>query len=47
MVVQEIWSSIPAYTKNRLVSLSDNKELLSEADTIGWNSLKKKKKIEV
>ena len=36
-----------AYTKNWLVSLSDNKELSelsSGADAIGWNSLSQKKK---
>ena len=33
--------------KNQLVSWSDDKELLSEADPINWNSLKKiKKKME-
>ena len=30
--------SISAYTKNWLVSWFDNKELSSEADTIGWDS---------
>ena len=50
MVVYEICDSILAYTKNWLVSSSDDKELLLGADTIGWNSLslslslKKKKK---
>ena len=34
-------SSIPAYTKNQLVSWFDDKELSSGADAIGWNSLKK------
>ena len=33
----------PAYTKNCLVSWSDDKELLSGADAISWNSLPKKK----
>ena len=32
----------PAYTKNWLVSWSDDKELSLGVDTIGWNSLKKK-----
>ena len=36
--------SIPAYTKNRLMSWSDDKELSSGADAIRWNFLKKKKK---
>ena len=46
MVKQEIWSLIPAYTKNWLVSWFDDKKRSSEADAIGWNflSLKKKKK---
>ena len=30
-----------ATPKNQLVSLFDNKELLSRVDVIGWNSLKK------
>ena len=38
--------SISAYTKNWLVSWSDNKELSLGADVIGWNSLKKKKGID-
>ena len=29
-----------ATPKNQLVSLFDNKELLSRVDVIGWNSLK-------
>ena len=33
-----------AYTKNRLASWSDNKELSLEADVISWNSLSKKEK---
>ena len=37
-------NSIPAYTKNWLVSWSGDKELSSGVDAIGWNSLKKKKK---
>ena len=37
----KIWDSFPAYTKNLLVSWSDNKELSSEADVISRNSLKK------
>ena len=40
----KIWDSIPAYTKNLLVSWSDNKELSSEANAISRNSLKKFKK---
>ena len=36
---------MPAYTKNRLVSWFDDKELLSGADIIGWNSLKKRVKL--
>ena len=39
------WMQISAYTKNWLVSWSDNKELLSETDVIGWNLKKKKKKV--
>ena len=35
--------SIPTYTKNWLVSWSDDKELSSRADTISWNSLSKNK----
>ena len=36
---------MPAYTKNRLMSWSDDKELLSRVDTIGvLSQLKKKKK---
>ena len=35
----------PAYTKNQLVSLSDDKELLSRVDAIDWNPKKKVKKI--
>ena len=42
MVEQVIWGSIPAYAKYWLVSWSDDKELSSGADAIGWNSLKKK-----
>ena len=30
-----------ATPKNQLVSLFDNKKLLSRVDVIGWNSLKK------
>ena len=44
MVVEKIWGSILAYTKNWLVSWSDDKELSLGADVIGLNSLKKKKK---
>ena len=33
------------YTKNQLVSWSDDKELLSVANAIDWNSFKKKKKM--
>ena len=47
MVIQEIWGSIPTYIKNWLVSWSDDKELSSRADTIGWNSLKKKNNISI
>ena len=43
MIIQEIWGLIPAYTKNWLVSWFDDKEQLSGADVIGWNSLSKKK----
>ena len=32
------------YTKNRLVSWYDDKELSSNANIIGWNSFQKKKK---
>ena len=35
----------PTYTKNLLVSWSDDKELSLEANIIGWNSLKKLKKL--
>ena len=38
-------SSIIAYTKNWLVSWSDDKELSSGANAIGWNSLKIKNKV--
>ena len=31
----------PTYTKNLLMSLSGDRELLSGTDVIGWNSLKK------
>ena len=41
MVEQKIWSLIPAYTKNRLMFWSDDKELSSESDAIDLNSLKK------
>ena len=41
IVEWEIWDTILVYTKNWLVSWSDDKELLSRADVIGWNSLKK------
>ena len=34
---------IPTYTKKRLVSWSNDKELSLEVDVIGWNALKKKK----
>ena len=34
------------YTKNRLVSWYDDKELSSNANIIGWNSFQKKKKKE-
>ena len=44
MVEKEIRGSILAYTKNRLVSLSNDKKLSSEAVIISWNSQKKKKK---
>ena len=37
--------SILTYTKNRLVFWYDDKELLSGADVISWNFLKKKKKV--
>ena len=36
---------MPAYTKNRLMSWSDDKELLSRVDTIGVLSQPKKKKV--
>ena len=32
MVEKEIWSSIPAYTKNRLVFWSDDEKLSSKAN---------------
>ena len=35
---------MPAYTKNRLMSWSDNKELLSRVDTIGVLSQPQKTK---
>ena len=35
---------MPAYTKNRLMSWSDDKKLLSRVDTIGVLSQPKKKK---
>ena len=41
---KEIWGSILAYTKNHLVSWSDDKELLSGVNVIDWNSLKKTKR---
>ena len=41
MVVLEIWISILAYIKNWLVFWSDDKELSSETEVIGWNFLKK------
>ena len=44
MIVQEIWSLILVYTKNWLVSWSNDKELLSKTDIISWNSLSLKKK---
>ena len=34
IVEQEIWGSILVYTKNRLMSWADDKELSSGADTI-------------
>ena len=34
----------PLTPKKRLVSWTDDKQLLSRVDAIGWNSLKKKKK---
>ena len=43
MVELEIWGSIRVYTKNWLVSWSDDKELSSGADVIGWNSISKMK----
>lgn len=42
MVKLDICGSIPAYTKNLLVSWSDYKDLSLEVDSINWNSLKKK-----
>ena len=39
--IRDLWFN-PAYTKNWLVSWSSDKELSSRADTIDWNSLKKK-----
>ena len=36
-----IVTSFPAYTKDRLISKSDDKELLSRMDTIDWNSINK------
>ena len=44
MVEKEIWGSIFAYTKNRLVFWSNDKELSLKADVISWNSLKKRKR---
>ena len=44
MVEKEIWGSILAYIKNRLVSLSDDKKSSSGVGIISWNSLKKEKK---
>ena len=43
MVEYKIYDSILAYTRNRMVSYSDDKVLSSRADVIYWNSLKKKK----
>ena len=42
MVEWDIWGSIFAYTKNRLVSWSNDKELSSGADAIDLNLFKKK-----
>ena len=39
IVVKEIWGLILAYTKNWLVSRSNDKELSSGADVMSWNSL--------
>ena len=36
-----IWGPIPIYTRNWLMSWSNNKELSSRVDALGWNSLKK------
>lgn len=36
-----IWGSISAYTKKRLMSFSDDKELSLGVDDISWNFLKK------
>ena len=41
--IKDLGSNL-AYTKNWLVSWSNDKELSSGADAIGWISLKKKKK---
>ena len=39
MVEEEIWSSIPVYTKNLLVSWFDNKELLLGANKQSINTI--------
>ena len=44
MVEYEIWGSISAYIKNWLVSLSNDKEILSRVNTINWNFLKGRKR---
>ena len=41
MVEYEVLGSISAYTKNWLVFWSNDKELLSGTDVIGWNYKKK------
>ena len=38
--IRDLWFN-PAYTKNWLVSWSDDNELSLRADAISWNSLKK------
>ena len=47
MVKLDICGSIPAYTKNLLVSWSDYKDLSLEVDSINWNSLKKNIQFEI
>ena len=42
--IKDLEFNLTAYIKNWLMSWSDNKEPLSEADAIGWNSFSKKKK---